>query len=133
MCNNKKVQKRIESVAEVTMIVTSDEGDKEGEGITFGEMTFSISKNAPDKLIGADEKTFNVVTICLRAASIACAIYTILAVELTIKWNGINGVYTIRTTGQPIPFVIGVIRLCKALHDVNFKFQARFFFPTFDE
>jgi hypothetical protein len=34
-------------------------------------------------------------------------IWTILVIELTIKWNGIRGINQLTSTSQLIPFVIG--------------------------
>jgi hypothetical protein len=38
-------------------------------------------------------------------------IYTILGVELTLRWNSVLGVYSINSTAQLIAFVIGVVTL----------------------
>jgi hypothetical protein len=35
-------------------------------------------------------------------------LWSTLAVELTLRWNGVSGVYGISSTGQVIPFVVGV-------------------------
>lgn len=35
-------------------------------------------------------------------------IWSVMAIELTLKWNGITNVYQLNTTGQIIPFVIGL-------------------------
>ncbi|KAI9854684.1 MAG: hypothetical protein M1824_006636 [Vezdaea acicularis] len=45
-------------------------------------------------------------------------VWTILAMELTIIWNGITGVYVLNTTGQLIPFVIGLGGLLKTLYEI---------------
>jgi hypothetical protein len=52
--------------------------------------------------------TFNLVTM-------TCFI---LFIEKTILVSGISGVHTIRTTGQLIPFVIGVASLILAARDL---------------
>jgi uncharacterized membrane protein len=49
-------------------------------------------------------------------------IYSILAVELTIKWNGISDVYEVRSAGQLIPLVIGVAGLLKTGSDIREKY-----------
>jgi hypothetical protein len=51
----------------------------------------------------------------LTLTAMACFI---LFVEETILVAGISGVNTIRTTGQLIPFVIGVFSLAVALRDL---------------
>ncbi|KAH8802463.1 hypothetical protein F5884DRAFT_802110 [Xylogone sp. PMI_703] len=42
----------------------------------------------------------------------------IIAVELTIAFNSISGVYTIKSTGQLIPFVIGVGGIWSTINDL---------------
>ena len=57
---------------------------------------------------------------------IACApIYSILAIELTLKWNNVSNVYTVNSTGQLIPFVIGVAGFLKVFYDIRGKFNVR--------
>ena len=55
----------------------------------------------------------------LTLTAMACFI---LFVERTILVAGISGVNTIRTTGQLIPFVIGVFSLAAALRDLILLF-----------
>ena len=38
-------------------------------------------------------------------------IWSLVAVELTLYWNGVTGVYGIDSTGQLIPFITGVLSL----------------------
>lgn len=38
-------------------------------------------------------------------------IYSILAVELTLKWNHVSDVYEVRSTGQLLPLIGGVVLL----------------------
>ena len=35
-------------------------------------------------------------------------IWLIIAVELTLKWNAVEGVYMVNSTGQVIPLVVGI-------------------------
>lgn len=42
-----------------------------------------------------------------------------ISVELTLLWNGISGVYTLNSTGQLIPFIIGVVGLLSLLHGIS--------------
>lgn len=51
---------------------------------------------------------WNVLTLCVIA-------WFILSIELTIRWNEIQGVDTIDSTGQLIPFIIGVTSSAAAL------------------
>jgi hypothetical protein len=41
-----------------------------------------------------------------------------VAIELTLIWNNIPGVYDLGSTGQLIPFVIGAFGLLNALHTI---------------
>lgn len=41
--------------------------------------------------------------------------YTILAVELTLAWNRIEGVYEVNSTGQFIPLLIGLLGLGRSV------------------
>jgi hypothetical protein len=43
-------------------------------------------------------------------------IWAALAVELTIAWNNVTGVYILGSTGQLIPFVVGVLGLLRNIH-----------------
>ncbi|KAL9631108.1 MAG: hypothetical protein Q9204_004389 [Flavoplaca sp. TL-2023a] len=52
----------------------------------------------------------------LPAFSLICLLWTILSVEFTLRFNQINGVYDIRSTGQLIPFIIGLIRFLSLCH-----------------
>jgi hypothetical protein len=36
---------------------------------------------------------------------------------MTLYWNSISDVYTINTTGQLIPFVIGLVGLAKVIYE----------------
>lgn len=38
-------------------------------------------------------------------------IWSIIAIELTLFWNGATGIYDISSTGQLIPFIIGILSL----------------------
>lgn len=49
-------------------------------------------------------------------------IYSILAIELLIRFNSITGVYDLGTTGQIIPFVIGLATLWKTAIAIFEKF-----------
>jgi hypothetical protein len=43
-------------------------------------------------------------------------IWTTVAVELTLAWNDVTGVYVLGSTGQLIPFVVGVLGLLRNIH-----------------
>jgi hypothetical protein len=50
-------------------------------------------------------------------ASIFSLAYSVIGIEMTLYWNSITGVYTINTTGQLIPFVIGLAGLAKVVYE----------------
>jgi hypothetical protein len=43
--------------------------------------------------------------------------YSVIGIEMTLYWNSISDVYTINTTGQLIPFVIGLVGLAKVTYE----------------
>jgi hypothetical protein len=55
----------------------------------------------------------------LPTINLVCVIWSILAIELMIKWNNITQVHTIQSVGQLIPFVIGVVGFLKLLRDIS--------------
>ncbi|GAB1320952.1 hypothetical protein MFIFM68171_11162 [Madurella fahalii] len=50
-----------------------------------------------------------------RALKAGTLVYSILGIELTLHWNGITDVYDVATTGQLIPFTIGLCGLVKII------------------
>ena len=50
--------------------------------------------------------------------SLAIFVWTILAVELTLFFNSVSGVYSIKSTGQLIPFIIGVFGVSKTVNSI---------------
>lgn len=48
--------------------------------------------------------------------------WIILAVELTLFWNAVEGVYNLSTVGQLIPFIIGILGLVRSLHLVIMEY-----------
>ena len=48
-------------------------------------------------------------------------IWSSISIELTIAWNEISGVYILGSTGQLIPFVVGVLGLVRNLHLIAMK------------
>lgn len=50
--------------------------------------------------------------------SIVAIAWFVLAVELTLSWNSVSGVYDLSSTGQLIPFIIGLLGLIRAIHSV---------------
>ena len=48
-----------------------------------------------------------------------------LAIELTLGWNAVTGVYVLGSTGQLIPFVVGVLGLVRNLHLIAVKLSEK--------
>lgn len=48
----------------------------------------------------------------------AVFVYSIVSIELLIRYNDITGVYTLLSTGQIIPFVIGIAGLWKVIWQI---------------
>ena len=61
-------------------------------------------------------RSFRIKHLIVAAFAI---IWSILAIELTIRWNSITGVNTIETTGQLIPFVIGTGGFCQVVYNIG--------------
>jgi predicted helicase len=57
-------------------------------------------------------------SITLHILTVLAIAYFILSIELTISWNRITGVYNIKSTGQLIPFIIGVVSSTRAAQQV---------------
>ncbi len=44
-------------------------------------------------------------------------VVSVLAVELTLKWNNITGVHSLDSTSQLIPFLFGIGQLCFVVYE----------------
>ncbi|KAF2432371.1 hypothetical protein EJ08DRAFT_130734 [Tothia fuscella] len=55
----------------------------------------------------------------IYTANAICIVWTIISVELTLYWNGITDVYTLNSTGQLIPFIIGAVGFVRLLHGLS--------------
>jgi len=51
--------------------------------------------------------------------NLAFIIWSIISIELTLKWNRIDGVYELASVGQLIPFIIGIVGFVKLLRDIS--------------
>lgn len=49
------------------------------------------------------------------ATGMLFASWSVLAIELTLRWNSVKGIYNIQSTGQIIPLVVGLGILVKVL------------------
>ena len=56
---------------------------------------------------------WSVLSIMASSLSI---LWFVLAVELSLSWNSVRGIYDIGSTGQLIPFIIGLLGLLRVLH-----------------
>jgi hypothetical protein len=50
--------------------------------------------------------------------SVLSLVWSILAVELTLVWNGATAIYSLTSVGRFIPFTIGVLRLAQVLYAI---------------
>ena len=55
------------------------------------------------------------------ATLIGTIIWTILSIELTLVFNSVTSVYSIDSTGQLIPFIIGVVGMGKTMNSITVK------------
>lgn len=53
-----------------------------------------------------------------------CVVWTIVSVELTLIWNNVEGVYSVQSTGQLIPFIIGLTGFVGLLHGLSVQRSA---------
>jgi hypothetical protein len=54
----------------------------------------------------------------MLGANFAVLLYSIISIELLIKHNAITGGYTLLSTGQIIPFIIGIASLWKVVWQI---------------
>ena len=59
------------------------------------------------------KRRYNVIDSIIK---LAVAITIVTAAELTIRWNHINGVYSVAPTGQTIPLVLGIAAVTVVLY-----------------
>jgi hypothetical protein len=55
----------------------------------------------------------------LTAINTFSIVWAIVSVELTISWNKLTGVDTLNSTGQLIPFIIGIVALLQLFHGLS--------------
>jgi len=55
----------------------------------------------------------------LPIINLICLIWSIVAIELMIKWNNITDVYNVQSVSQLIPFIIGIVGFLKLLRDIS--------------
>jgi hypothetical protein len=70
------------------------------------------------------------VAVTARIINALALIWSVLGIELTLYWNSISGVYTIKSTGQLIPFVIGLTGLLKIVWGAVEEVSLIFFFDV---
>ena len=59
--------------------------------------------------------TARLLCLIFHAFTVVTIVWFVLSIELTLNWNGITGVYTLSSTGQLIPFVIGFMSFMNAI------------------
>lgn len=52
-------------------------------------------------------------TKILFVVNISCLAWAVIAIEITLHWNSVSGIYDIATTGQLIPFIIGIVSILR--------------------
>ena len=50
----------------------------------------------------------NFVLRSLASFGLIIMLWSVLAVELTLEWNGVSGIYSVNSTSQVIPLVVGI-------------------------
>jgi hypothetical protein len=58
-------------------------------------------------------------------AGYMATIWAALAIELTLAWNNVSGIYVLGSTGQLIPFVVGVLGLLRNVHLIAVKLSEK--------
>jgi hypothetical protein len=59
-------------------------------------------------------------------------LWTILAVELSLAWSSLADIYSVSTTGQLIPLIIGIASLFPILTEASEALLKEVSFPTSD-
>jgi hypothetical protein len=59
------------------------------------------------------------VPAAVHIVNLACLVWAVVAIELTLVWNHVSGVYSLTSTGQLIPFVIGLVGLLRLIHGLT--------------
>jgi hypothetical protein len=57
-------------------------------------------------------------TNVLSVINVICLAWAIAATECTLAWNQISGINSISSTGQLIPFIIGVVSLAQIIYTI---------------
>jgi hypothetical protein len=55
----------------------------------------------------------------------ASFLYSVLALELMLRWNRVDGVYAIHSTGQVIPLAVAVVAFLDLLLSISRKYWVR--------
>ncbi|PMD58058.1 uncharacterized protein K444DRAFT_21192 [Hyaloscypha bicolor E] len=69
----------------------------------------------------------------LTVLNLISLVWSVLAIELMIRWNNITEVYTIQSVGQLIPFVIGIVGFLKLVRDVSVERTALWIYSVIME
>ena len=84
--------------------------DAEGQGVLPRQnidLGNTVTEDIGDNEMETSE-TESLIRISTLAFGLALVLFSLLTIELSIRWNRIAGVNKLISTGQLIPFVIGV-------------------------
>ncbi|KAL8799471.1 MAG: hypothetical protein Q9182_005876 [Xanthomendoza sp. 2 TL-2023] len=68
------------------------------------------------------KRVSRMTTLTVPFVNVICFSWTVISVELTLRFNQISGVYDIRSTGQLIPFITGLVRLVSLRHGIVVRY-----------
>ena len=80
---------------------------------TSSHCTNNASQSWPRVLLARGLIYWRVLSIVTSFLVIA---WFVLAVEFSLRWNSVTGIYDIGSTGQLIPFIIGLLGLLRVIH-----------------
>ncbi|KAI9663154.1 MAG: hypothetical protein M1821_008202 [Bathelium mastoideum] len=66
------------------------------------------------------------IQYAIYVSNVLCILWSILATELILVWNNVDGIYNVSSTGQLIPFIIGVVGLMRLLQAISVRRSAVF-------
>jgi hypothetical protein len=85
---------------------------------TTVKTTTTIKDHQNEQVKRSPRSNFRVICLTQHLLIILTTIYFVLAIELTIVWNGIAGVHETTSTSQLIPFIIGIVSTVRAAKEV---------------
>ena len=114
--DNRNALPTLEDILQAYAFMSSDTTGPSGlEKEEEGGVKRSVTPCLPSYHTNLFSVAARLLCIAFHAFMVATILWFILSIELTIKWNGITGVYTLSSTGQLIPFVIGFMSFMNAI------------------